>query len=84
MIPTTIEGKQRVMLKALRTLGADKWHDRNDLAKHFAKNRLNPVEVVALDLLEADGLVEKRMAQSRQPNVMRWEYRIKGGEVIEK
>src|SRR5258708_26801748 len=76
-LQVTIEDKELEMLQALRQFGGTTWHDRQELAAALSKKRLNPVEIVALDLLVSAGKTEKELHVGNQPHVLRWVYRIK-------
>jgi hypothetical protein len=71
-----IEDKEHEMMAAVKALGPG-WHDRQDIADHMGKNRLNPAEVTVLDVLVMTGKLEKALQTGDQPHVNRWVYRIK-------
>jgi hypothetical protein len=71
----TIEDTREALYKTLKALGPG-WHDRQEIAAHVGKNRLNPVDTAALDLLVSDGRVEKVSQQAGRGNVTRWVYRV--------
>lgn len=70
-------GRDRELLKALQSLGAG-WHSRTAIAAKLGRKRLNPGDVVILDVLSASGKVEKQLGKGPRPNVAMWEYRLKG------
>lgn len=76
----TIEDTREKLYKALVTLGPG-WHDRLSLARQIGKKTLNPVDIIALDTLTADGRIEKVSQQlpitGRGGNFTRYVYRVK-------
>ncbi len=80
---TTIEERDAILLNTLRKLGAG-WHDRAEIAEALGKARLNAADVLVLDVLAREGVIEKGMAPTGLITVSKWQYRIKGGEAIEK
>jgi hypothetical protein len=76
----TLEDKERELLETVKALGPG-WHDRQSIAAYLAKNRLNPVEVTALELLVRAGKLEKEMQPTVQPHIHRWAYRVKETDV---
>lgn len=75
----TIENKQVQLLEAMRALG-DGWHDRQEIAAHLGKNKLNPSETTVLETLVASGKLDKELQPGQQAHVSRWVYRVKGGK----
>jgi hypothetical protein len=71
-----LQGRTQDILAALKDMGPG-WHSRADLAAHFSKNRLNPVEVAALDYLVAVGLIESELHPTSTQHINQWVYRIK-------
>jgi hypothetical protein len=78
----TIEDIREQLYTLLQALGSG-WHTRADLAKKLYKNHLNPVEIAALEMLVAEGRVERltqpAVTAGRGSNLSRNVYRIKGG-----
>jgi hypothetical protein len=74
---TPLDDKARRMLAALKALGKG-WHSRADVAAQIGKNRLNPVEIVALDMLASAGQIDRAMKpKPDMPQVNQWVYRSK-------
>lgn len=79
-MPTAIETAKQCVYDTLLALGSDTFHDRPTLAAAMHKRWLNPTDVAALDLLAAEGRIEKQPHHperlARGSNVTRWMYRV--------
>jgi hypothetical protein len=75
----TIEDTAERLYSLLLKLGPG-WHDRAELAKKLGKNKLNPVEAAALDLLASAGRVERVTQQAGTGNITRFVYQVKEGK----
>jgi hypothetical protein len=74
---TPLDDKARRMLVALQALGPG-WHSRADIAVQIGKPRLNPVEIVALDMLAAAHKIDRAMLpKPDMPQVNQWVYAAK-------
>jgi hypothetical protein len=74
----TVEERNAVLIEALRKLGAGAWHDRAAIAEALGKSRLNPADILALDVLASQGAIEKGMEPTELITVSKWMYRVKG------
>lgn len=72
----TVKDRESKLMDAIRDLGPG-WHDRNELADKLGKARLNPADIVTLDMMVERGLLDKGLAQTEMLNVSRWQYRAK-------
>ncbi len=74
---TPLDAKARRALQALKALGTG-WHSRNTIAAKIGKSRLNPVEIIALDMLVSAGVIERSMRLiPNMPQINHWVYRAK-------
>lgn len=72
-----LDDKTQRVLDALHALGAG-WHSRMEIAKQIGKTRLNPVEIVALDMLATNGQIERSMqVKPNMPQINQVVYRLK-------
>lgn len=72
----TIEDTAERLFDVLKSLGPG-WHDRPAIAKVLGKNRLNPVDAAALDILVSAGRIERVSQPAGHGNVNRFVYRVK-------
>jgi hypothetical protein len=74
---TPLDEKARRMLVALKALGPG-WHSRTAIAAQIGKNRLNPVDMITLDMLAAAGKIDRAMLpKPDMPQVNQWVYQSK-------
>lgn len=74
---TPLDQTAREMLAALVELGPG-WYSRRDVAAYLGKNKLNPVEIVTLDMLASIGKLERALRPTpSRPHINQWQYRIR-------
>ncbi len=67
--------KQAALIEVLRSMGAG-WHSRAAIATAMGKNRLNPLDIAALDELSAFVEIERRAVIGDRPSFAQYEYRL--------
>jgi hypothetical protein len=73
---TPLKDQSERVFQALKQCGPG-WHSRDEIAKVLGKRRLNPAEVVLLNLLVENDRIEATRIEIEGPAALQWVYRVK-------